>query len=50
MEVNLNLNDEKGLYMFIKNLKDSGFWGELTLTLNAGKVVHIVKKESIKVA
>lgn len=37
------------LIQLIKKLMDTKFYGELIIKLEAGKVVHIKKTESIKV-
>lgn len=48
-----NLKPEKPGFMvrlinWIKQLHDSKFYGEIVFKFNAGNVVHIEKKESMK--
>jgi hypothetical protein len=33
---------------FISELADQGFWGNIILKLQGGKVIHITKEESLK--
>ena len=33
---------------FIGELADQGFWGNIILKLQGGKVIHITKEESLK--
>jgi hypothetical protein len=36
------------LSSFITDLLNQGFWGNITLKLQGGKVIHITKEESLK--
>jgi len=38
------------LLAFIKKLIDNKFYGKLTVSFEAGKVVHLKKEESIKLS
>ena len=33
---------------FVERLAKAGFWGTVTLKLQAGNVVHVVREESLK--
>ena len=32
---------------FLRNLAEEGYWGSVTIKLEGGKIVHIVRQESI---
>jgi hypothetical protein len=41
-------SDSDLLLSFIHELGDQGFWGNIILKLQGGKVIHITKEESLK--
>ena len=38
----------KKLYDMLKNLIDEKYFGKIVIVFNSGKIVHIIKEESLK--